>query len=460
MGPDVGALITSAPGAGKTLVAVEVAKALGAKTILIVAPQGTHKSAWLRTARRQGLAEDVRILIGTVPGRKAFADLEWGVPGVYVTTQQWFARQDWSNVHPDMVIYDEIHQAGTYKIKTSEKLLELAGVKYRMGLSGTPLRNKFENAWAIVSWVEPRRMPYDFYVFRLTMCATKASPFAPQGREVIGEKEPGALFNTLTCYIQHLQRERCCDFHPQGFLAHLPAPLMIERVIDMTPDQSRFYREMEGILASSLLDEDGAVVRVHAEQFIVVRNMLRRAACALPVAEEIVGEDEDDVKVRLTFPDDTPSPKIDQLVADLASHEGRHTLVLTHSKQIARLAVARIAEAGYSVEGWHGDVSKKKRDEILDAFTSGELEVIVGVIAAMGTGTDGIQEVCYNLDWLSYDDDASNNIQGLGRADRLGQSNQVVQRSYLSDRTIDVGFYGKQMERVMKIEASLRKVKR
>jgi hypothetical protein len=459
MGPDVGALITSAPGAGKTLLAVEVAKRLGAKTILIIAPQGTHRSAWGRTVNRQGLADGVRVLIGDDKGRKALADLQWGIPGVYVTTPQWFSRQDWSGYNPDMVIFDEIHMAGAYKIKTSDALLQLSHVKYRMGLSGTPVRNKFENAWSIVTWIEPSKMPYDFWVWRLTQCETEYSPFAPQNRVVTGEKIPGALFNSLSCYIQHLQRERCCDFHPNGFLAHLEEPLRIERFVEMDKDQARFYREMEAILASTLLDEDGAVVQVHAEQFIVVRNMLRRSACALPRAEEIEGVDKEGLPVlryRLHFDDGTPSPKIDQLIADLPSHEGRHTLVLTHSKQIAKLAVARIAEAGYSVEGWHGDVTKNRREKILQAFTSGELEVIVGVISAMGTGTDGIQEVCYNLDWLSYDDDASNNIQGIGRADRLGQDKQVVQRIYMSNRTIDVGFYGNQMKRVMKIEESLR----
>jgi superfamily II DNA/RNA helicase len=209
---------------------------------------------------------------------------------------------------------------------------------------------------------------------------------------------------------------------------------------------------MENALASSLLDDTGDTVRVHAEQFIVVRNMLRRAACALPYAEE-----QEDGRVLLKFAEDTVAPKLDQLVSDLPGYEGKHTLVLTHSKQIARLAVARIADAGYTVEGWHGDVSKRERDRVLSDFTSGNLEVIVGVVAAMGTGTDGLQEVCYNLSWLSRDDDASNNIQGLGRLDRLGQSQRVVVRDYLADESIDVGFYGKQLEKVMALDASLRK---
>jgi superfamily II DNA or RNA helicase len=463
MSQDVGALITSAPGAGKTLVATEVAKGLGARTILIVAPQGTHRGAWLRTIVRQGLAkaEDVHVLIGTPKGKKAFASLQWSLPGIYITTPQWFARQNWKKFKPDMVIFDEIHLAGAYGINTQKQLHNLSNVKWRMGLSGTPLRNKFENAWSICRWVQPGSVVEEFWVWRLTKCATKPHPFAPQGREVTGEKVPGELFNSLGCYIQHLQRERCCDFHPDGFLAHLAAPLEIDIVVPMSTKQRKFYREMENALASTLLSEDGDVTHVHAEEMIVVRNMLRRAACGLPYAEEVEvlskKSGEMETRVRLKFADDAESYKIDALVADLPSHEGKHTLVLTHSKQIARLAVARIAAAGYTVEGWHGDVSKTQRDKVLDRFRSGELEVIVGVISAMGTGTDGLQEVCYNVDWLSMDDDASNNVQGIGRLDRLGQDQRVVTRRYLSDESIDIGFYSKQLARVMALAESLRK---
>lgn len=451
-----GALITSAPGAGKTLVATEIARELQPKTLLIIAPQGTHQSAWGRTLMRQGYADEVRVLIGTAPGKRALEDLRWGKPGVYITTPQWFSRQKWNKIRtPEMIIFDEIHMAGAYGINTQKQLHKLIHAKYRLGLSGTPLRNKFENAWAIVKWVEPSVIKDSFWVWRMTKCKTKFAPFAPQQREVVGELRPGELFNSMTCYIQHLQRERCCDFHPNGFLANLPAPLRIERVVEMSAPQRKFYDGMERMLAAQLLDEDGEEVRIHAENFLTARGALRSCALALPhiVEVEVNGE----MKQRLFFADDAPSPKLDALIEDLPSFEGRHTLVLTHSKRFARVAVSRLQEAGYAAEGWHGDVSKTRRNQTLAGFISGEIEIIVGVISAMGTGTDGLQEACWNIVWMSRDDDAANNIQGLGRLDRLGQKNQVVEREYLSDKTIDVGFYGAQMKRVLALEESLRR---
>lgn len=455
MNDQVGALVASAPGAGKTLVGVEIMKALACKVILIIAPQGTHSGAWGKTVQRQGLnTAGVRYLKGDKKGKAALADLQWGREGVYVTTRQWFARQRWDAISPDAVIFDEIHEAGSYGIATSQALVGKSQRKgltaeYRLGLSGTPLRNKFENAWSLIRWLEPAKMPLDYYIWRMTKCALKRDPFAPQGFKVVGERNPGELFNSLTCYIQHLQREKCCDFHPEGFLAGLPAPLEIDRVVEMSVNQRRFYKSIEAAVAASLISTEGEEVKVHTEHLIVARGMLRAGALGLPNVDEESG--------KLTFMEDCDSPKLDALIEDLPTYEGRHTLILTHSKKFAKIAVDRIEAAGYTVEGWHGDVTKTKRDAILAAFTSGELEIIVGVIAAMGTGTDGLQEVCWNVSWLSLDDDPTNNVQGIGRLDRLGQNQQVVTRRYLSNGTIDVGMYDKQIEKIMLLNETLRK---
>lgn len=447
--PEVGALVVSAPGAGKTLVATEIIKRLGADVTLIVAPQGTHKGAWGKTIARQGVADEVRVLIGDKKGKAAFADLQWGKPGVYVTTPQWFARQNWKGITPDAVIFDEVHMAGAYGNATQKKLHTLKS-NIRIAMSGTPLRNKWENAWAIVRWIEPARMPLAYWIWRMSDCAKERDHWSPQGFKVTGELVPGKLFNSLGCYIIHKQREKCCKYHPNGFLAELEAPLEVQRLVQMHPEQAKFYKEMEQRLVSSLQtpDEDGHVPVV-AEIPLQARGMLRFCSTALPVL------DQETNKLRLL--PDTISPKIDELILDLEKLDGDHVLVLTHSKQIAELALARIQASGYAVEAWHGDVTKAKREKLLEAFIGGEVKIIVGVISAMGTGTDGLQEVCNTACWLSLDEDGTNNEQGRGRLDRLGQRNQVLNLRYESDKTLDVGMYSTQLQAILKLNQSLKK---
>ena len=46
-------IIATQVGGGKTLIAIETAKALNTKSNLVIAPKGTHKRAWERTIRMQ-----------------------------------------------------------------------------------------------------------------------------------------------------------------------------------------------------------------------------------------------------------------------------------------------------------------------------------------------------------------------------------------------------------------------
>lgn len=319
----------------------------------------------------------------------------------------------------------------------------------RIALSGTPFRNTFENAWSVVRWVEPAAVNPEYWAWRIAECVGDYDHFAPQNLKVKGERVPGQLVGRLTCYISHSQRSNCCDFHPNGFLAHLAEPIRIERNLTMTPDQARFYRSMEKSYVGMLQrpGEDGQVPIV-AELPIVARGMLRFCALALPRINEA---DE-----RLHFAEDCQSPKLDAVLEDLEQLEGRRVLALTHSAQFAQVAAARLERAGYRVVAWDGKLTQKRRREALADFLAGELDVIVGVISAMGTGTDGLQEAAYNVMWLSVDDDASNNVQGVGRLDRLGQTHQVVMFDYRMLNTFDVGHLDKQLQRILDLNKSLR----
>lgn len=451
--PDVGALVVSAPGAGKTVVAAEVLKRLAPDVILIIAPPSTHTNAWARTLKRQGVADAVRPLSGTAKGKKNFEDLRWGVPGVYITSAQWFTRTDWKTISLDAIVVDEIHMLAKYGNAGMKRLVghgKMKGITapIRIGLSGTPFRNNFENAWTIAKWVQPSAAPLDYWVWRVIECVGKYDHFAPQNLKVTGEREPGKLASQLSCYIAHRQRERCCKYHPNGFLAHLAEPIRIERDLAMTRAQADFYDNMENTYAAFLMTPgDNGKVPVIAEFPIAARGMLRFCALGLPSFNE---ETE-----KLYFELSCESPKLDAVLEDLAKLDGKRVLMLTHSKQFAVVAAQRVIDAGYSAFAWHGDATKTKRNNALTAFIGGELDVIVGVISAMGTGTDGLQEAAYNVMWLSVDDDPSNNIQGIGRLDRLGQQHQVTMFEYRMSKTFDVGHLSKQIQHQLDLNKSL-----
>lgn len=451
--PTAGALVVSAPGAGKTVVTVEALKVLKPEVVLIIAPPSTHLSAWLRTLVRQGLSQAVKPLSGTAAGKKNFDALKWGVAGFYITSAQWFTRTDWKGITPDAIVVDEIHMLSKYGNAGMKKLVGHGRTKgisapIRIGLSGTPFRNNFENAWTIVKWIEPSKVAPEYWVWRVTKCVGTYDHFAPQNLKVTGEREPGELSRSLTCFIAHSQRSNCCPFHPNGFLSHLAEPIILERDLPMTRQQAEFYSNMEETYAAFLTSPgENGKVPVVAEFPIAARSMLRFCALGLPSF--------DSETERLFFEPACESPKLDAALEDMAKLDGKRVLAFTHSKQFAKVAAQRFQDAGYNAVSWDGALSKARRRTVLEEFTNGELDVIVGVISAMGTGTDGLQEAAYNVMWLSVDDDPSNNVQGIGRLDRLGQKHQVTMFDYRMLKTFDVGHLSKQIQKQLDLNKSL-----
>lgn len=444
------ALVVSQVGGGKTLVAVEAARRLGVKSVLVIAPQGTHTRGWKRTIQRQISGATVKRLDSTIRGKAALAELQWDEPGWYICTPQWFARQTWTNFKPDLAIFDEIHIAGNYTNTTRAKLHQLQS-KARLGMSGTPLRNKFENAWSLVRWLWPELMPKTFWEWRMSL-ETVYDKFAPQNRRVIGERVPGTLVNNLPCYIQHMQRENCCEFHPNGFLEGLEAPEEIIRTVPMTAKQKKFYKQMEDNYVAWLSTPDElGVLPVVAELPIVARGMLRFCALALPSLDTETN--------KLYFEDNTESPKINEVIEVLDEMGEDTAIVFTHSQKFARLLTLRLEAKGISAFEWSGKVTQKQRDAAMERFIGGEIRVLVAVIAAVGTGTDGLQEATATEIWCSLDDDPTNNEQGRGRTDRPGQTRRVTRIEIRTEGSYDEGIMSAQLEKILAMNAATKKVR-
>jgi SNF2 family DNA or RNA helicase len=451
-------LVVSSVGGRKTLTAVEVGLRVKAKAVLVVAPRNTINSktrGWQGTISRQDPTQRIQRLDSTKKGRAAFAELQWGeAEGWYLCTAQWFARQDWNHISVDMMVFDEIHTALNYSNRSRYKLHQMIDTPIKLALSGTPLRNKWENVWSLIRWLWPELMPDTFWAWRRKQAGVW-DRFAQQNWKVTGERVPGTLVNSLPCYIQHLARERCCDFHPEGFLADLEEPLVVIREVELSAKQKRFYKQMEESYVAWLLtpETDTGHLPVVAELPITARGMLRTATLGLPSL--------DLENNKLYFTDDCESPKIDDptdgLLSVLEEIDKQPTLVYLHDKRFTKVVVKRLQAAGYRAAEWSGDVTQNKRDQTLDQFVARELDVVVAVISAIGTGTDGIQDATNVEIWLSEDDDPTNNQQGRGRLDRPGQKNQVLRIYIRAKDSMDEGIMSKQLQQALQMNAQLRK---
>ena len=126
--PTRAALNVSDTGGGKTLQAAELALRLGAKSVLVVAPIGTHKG-WKATFERQGWKHPVYSIDPNHPENHML--IVQGEPGLYLVGREFFylsanpskpdkdgtikrkARWTWTKTGADLVIVDECFVAGT-----------------------------------------------------------------------------------------------------------------------------------------------------------------------------------------------------------------------------------------------------------------------------------------------------------------------------------------------------------
>jgi hypothetical protein len=118
-----------------------------------------------------------------------------------------------------------------------------------------------------------------------------------------------------------------------------------------------------------------------------------------------------------------------ELVGDL----DEPAVVLTANQETAHRIAAKIP--GSVV--YTGRLSQADRDRNKDRFAGGGLPAIVGTIAALGVGVDGLQRNARNLIFVDLDWVYDVNRQAVGRLWRSGQTRPVNVWALTAEDTID-----------------------
>jgi superfamily II DNA or RNA helicase len=435
------AIVATQVGGGKTLIAVEVAKRLGSKVNVVIAPKGTHVSAWEKTIHRQLDNVSIKYLNSSKNGQVAFNQLAQRVDGWYIISPEMFRKFHWAGIVPDFAVFDEAHRASNRKSKTA-LMLHTLKAKSKLAMSGTIAGNRIDGFWSILRWVFPDVAGRSYWSWVEKYCDTEVDFFA--GKIVTGELNPGAIVASVPCYIRHLKRENCCEHHPNGIDSQLPPVVEEVRIVQLLPEQRRIYNRLEDELCVWLGDNP-LIVDVP----VAMRIRLRQITLGMPTITD------DNV---VTFADDCKSSKLDEFFEIVSDHpDGEQMLVLTHSQKFARLTVNRLIGKGFTAFEWSGASSQDARNRALEAFKRGEIQFIVGVISAIGEGTDGLQDACSVVVWLSKDDNRLLNEQASGRLDRNGQKRSVVSYEILADDTYDFGQFSKLVADRISMNESLRR---
>lgn len=414
------ALLGDDMGLGKTIQSIYAANAIGARTILVIAPTIALYN-WVAEFEKFSAVSHRCRVIDT--GKKRFDDRD----GVVITTpalitrdavrEQILARR-W-----DVVIADE---ADVFKSREAKRTIAFYGYPIGSGvgtpgvisvadrvwlLTGTPAPNHAGELWTHLRALRPNSLrrndvspPMSYHAFIHRYCVIKRTTFGdkPSGnnRAHLEELRSRALRPFI---LRRLKRNVLKDLPPiQYSTVTVPLSAKGKRALEAYLDELDPELRAQLTESEELLD----VLRQNTEHL----STLTRLTGALKVAPAV------------------------ELCEQILSHGGRKVIVFA----IYRDTIAMLEDAlsDYNPVVITGDVSANDRTQIVERFqTDDRTQVFIGQIQACATAvtlTAASQVLFVESSWTPRD-----NAQAAARAHRIGQTENVQVRLMCLAHSVD-----------------------
>lgn len=431
-------LVGDQPGLGKTPVAICFANEIGAKRVLVLCPANIRLQ-WARKIREWSTLRWPYVVYPILTGsRGVHPTAEWTVVSYDLARSPAIGAALARRTY-DLLILDEAHYLKTidtdrtrsvfgdhtglyHEKKTHEVLFNALASRSGavLALTGTPLPNRPREAYTLarnLCWDSIDFMSEDSFRERFNPSAkiegerSDGTPYV-YTREEAGRH--GELYNRLRAnfMVRHLKR----DVMPQLKLpvydivlvdetAAVKSALEAESMLDLDPDDPMFFKHANDAILGDLA---------------VVRHMMGVAKAPL-VAEY--------VKMLLL---------------------GGEDKVCVFAWHVEVLNILEAKLAAFGVIRIDGKTGAERKQKLVDAYIAKPgLRVCIGNMQSIGTGTDGLQQVCSHAVFGETSWVDGENQQCVDRLDRGGQVRTVLADFLVAPGSID--------ERVL--SSSLRKGK-
>lgn len=383
---------------GKTLTAIEWAKAIDAKFVIVIAPLNTHRT-WKETILKQIPDATIYDVKNNAKAHNlgVFTKIQDGEPGWYIIGWELMRTGAIAGAYADLIIGDEIHRIQNYGKSQTSDVLRMINAEYKAALSGTPSANRPEGIFSPINWLWSKRYKsYHKWVqnFWRTM---------RDGRviELIRELEPGGVVADLPFFVRRLKKDHRGDLPP--VLPHI----VVE--CEMTRAQRKIYKQFDEVALAWLGDKPVSTA-------IPLTMDLR-------LSQATLGEPYVNDEGEVDFAEDCKSSKIDALIEVVQSNDGSFFVIVPSLKFVA-VVVHRLRAAGITAETFTGDTKVAERDTL--ATTIGKnYRVLVATTATVAEGLDGLQHGCSNGVSMALHPNAMLNTQAGERLDRPGQKDSV-----------------------------------
>lgn len=362
------------------------------KRVLVICPLSIMYSAWQADIFKTAMHRTVGVAYGDASKRKKVIKGEYefvviNFDGVNIV------QEEISKVGFDLIVIDE---ANAYKTVTTKRWKTLAklitpSTKLWM-LTGTPASQSPMDAFGLAKLVNPSGVPRYMTAWR-----DKVMRQLTRFKWVPRETSQMDVFNALQPAIRY-EKADCLD---------LPELVYQTREVPLTPQVSKFYKELKNQLLIEAAGEQISAVNAAAQ----LSKLLQISGGALYTdTKEVV---EFDV-----------SPRLNTLmeVLDETQHK---VIVFVPFRHTIDLVSNYLIQEGITNEVINGDVPARERAEIINRFqTQGDPRVLViqPQSASHGVTLTAADTVVFWSPVMSVE----TYLQCIARIDRVGQKNSMT----------------------------------
>lgn len=305
-----------------------------------------------------------------------------------------------------LVVADEAQAIKNPRARTARAMRTIVS-RARIALTGTPVENHLGDLWSILDWTTPGLLGR-YETFRREVSI-------PIERH--GDREITEMFSRMV--RPFMLRRRKID---PGVAPDLPPKIQTDDLMPLTTEQATLYRATVEDVLAQIEEADGINRRGLVLKLLTgLKQVCNHPAQYLDQRGPLAGR----------------SGKLDGLVdlVDVIVDEGDAALVFTQFVAMGRLIEGHLAAIGARTQFLHGSVPVKKRQEMVDAFQDGGVDVFVVSLKAGGTGlnlTRATHVIHYDRWWNPAVED-----QASDRAWRIGQDRTVHVHRMICEGTVE-----------------------
>lgn len=404
-------LLADEMGLGKSLTALTVfavdVKRKWANTAIVVAPV-TLKGNWADEIEKfTGIPY---VLLDGTPQKREEQLLDFfGIEGpkILITNYEQIKPhlETLNTLNFDVAIFDEAHYLKNHKAKRTQACLDLYSRRSFL-LTGTPMLNHVNELWTLMHRISPDQYPR-YYSWVNRFCVFGGY----KDKQIVGVKNERELTERVGEVMLRRLKSEVLD---------LPDVQIIERRVDMLPEQRKLYDEVLNEMR---------LPRVDQAEPDDIENALTKFLRLKQICGTIYPFTGEDISAKLNLAEQDDLEIIDN---------GHKVVVFTQFRAVQETYVKRLKQYDIPVWELHGDVPASMRQPTVKEWElTTEPGVIVCMLQVAGVGLNMIAARHGNfLDELFV---PGLNQQAIDRLHRIGQSEtQPVQiRKYITRNSIE-----------------------